>query len=108
MIDQDLIRRAVELADGWCVVDDHDGYWLMFRDGDGWHSRSASRWWQLGLDALAAQLVRQVDAAGYDFESDYDGWATVSHPSGEPITHSIGPDRTENTIRACMEFFDGR
>ncbi len=99
MTDSDYIRAAVELAEGWtaepsriCVnnavfyIDLADGQWV--------------------IDALAAQLVRQVDAAPkIHFESGGVGQVNVWRES-EPWnrrTHAEGPDRTMNTIKAIVD-----
>ena len=86
MNDQDYIRKAVELADGWSID-------ILSRYG-----------LDVGKDALAAQLVRQVEKTHYitvygtqvdicsrppdDFEWDYIG------KKGE---------RTLNTIKAIVD-----
>ena len=49
-------------------------------------------------DALAAQLVRQVDASEYTFSSNVDHGASVGL-----IKHIEGQDRTMNTIRAIVD-----
>lgn len=56
MTDQDTIRKAVELADGWVIESNGVG---------GWNTKIATGNWyvwplvQETIDALAAQLVRQ-------------------------------------------------
>jgi len=81
------IRQAVELADGF--------------------DPSPLQNQQPFLDALAAQLTRQVDAISY--------YECVSHPIYTRITqlddvglpkhewYGKGPDRTMNTIRAIID-----
>lgn len=100
--EQDYIRAGVKIADGWKI--DPNGVWPPFpfpakSDIDAVEP--------IMLDALAAQLVRQVDAinpghsfssfddeAGF-FEPDWDGWH---------IHYRVqGPDRTMNTIKAIVD-----
>ena len=86
MNEQDYIKAAVELADGW-----------TYHDGDCSHEET-ERWFigcklpQVWLDALAAQLVRQVDAIdGEKIHNDF-------------IQIGVGPkDRTMNTIKAIVD-----
>ncbi len=96
---QDYIRKAVELADGFewnnaQTVKTPVG--LLFL-----HTN------EMFKDALAAQLVRQVDASGRaDFYSVPDAaevqWEYEN--SDELDTSYIkGPDRTMNTIRAIVD-----
>lgn len=94
----DLIKRAVELADGWSV---HGGWGTTALQE---HTN------QKALDALAAQLVRQVDATdNYWVQSD-DEQVAVLPKWCDPDTHDTpdaffeeGPDRTMNTIKAIVE-----
>ncbi len=60
MIDQAIIRKAVELADGWLIWQDFRGgpEWIDTPFGERLYGNLAGSY----LDALAAQLVRQVDA----------------------------------------------
>lgn len=87
----DLIRKAIELADDWDVsfydyIDSIFG--ITITD-----------------DALAAQLVRQVDALGdkchYEvFTNAAD--TTIKHQLGM-MAASFGKDRTMNTIKAIVD-----
>ena len=60
---------------------------------------------QVAKDALAAQLVRQVDALG-PLECEISSCTVRLHcPSNDewgPLD-TVGPDRTENTITAIVE-----
>ena len=109
-MNEELIRKAVKLANGWewnsgfvhvCLHPVNGSYEFLFNAYEGlpeqWH-----------LDALAAQLVRQVD----ELESCIavyiePGVAKVGELVTEGflinVTHSRGPDRTINTIRAIVE-----
>jgi len=104
MSDQDYIRKAVELADGW--------RWA----GDTWYGPMLicdtridtllEDKWRFLLDALAAQLVRQVDALECLYISTGHDAAHVIKISG--CTHiglkSVhGPDRTMNTLKAIVD-----
>lgn len=107
MNDQDYIRKAVELADGWT----HDGcevsLWITSPEtfGGFWVEN------QCLVDALAAQLVRQVDARwtdGYRFASDDEMRSVVYGPKFKAFkgyVNSIeqGPDRTMNTIKVIID-----
>ena len=58
MTDEEYIRAGAELADGWAWEVEDDGSYLDGPDM-GWHQDCISI---VAKDALAAQLVRQVDA----------------------------------------------
>lgn len=106
MTDKDIIRKAVELADGWCW--NWDGAFNADISNQMIFGRGAVDPQQWALDALAAQLVRQVDALhdGWLFES-YEDRATVIRFDlcGMPRQkwHESGTDRTMNTLRAIVE-----
>lgn len=96
----DYIKKAVELAEGWGFPSES-----QFLPGSPPIAESPSGY--MGaieatpelLDALAAQLVRQVDALG-------DLKLVVSDDAAY-FTNikiiSIGPDRTMNTIKAIVD-----
>ena len=90
------IKKAVELAEGW----DDDNEWsravLMTQS-------------QRCLDALAAQLVRQVDALG-TVSIMYDDKRIIIRNSQQKDIFDIGfyqrnevPGRTMNTIKAIID-----
>ena len=96
----DYIQEAAIIADGWDWTTDEDGNWLGGPDM-GWHEDIIS---QGALDALAAQLVRQVDAV--------DGVNLISTPNGvdvylgtgfQSIKTVEGKDRTMNTIKCIVD-----
>ena len=91
----DVIRQAVELADGWSP---HGGWGATVLQG-----KSN----QKSLDALAAQLVRQVDALNHIFFASYQGDAFVYRiaDNGETVkfTEESTPDRTMNTIKVIVD-----
>lgn len=115
MKDQDLIRKAFDLADGWeyeIEAVDPDYIYLSAADGTYWHMDEESiplaELPRIFVDALAAQLVRQVDALSkFAVDSDPYGtakvWERVSGESLSRISKSNDSDRTMNTIRAIVE-----
>lgn len=108
MSDTDYIRKAVELADGFqwrgetylgrtndpaILVDTPAGTTFPCDD-------------QFMLDALAAQLVRQVDALdNYYVLSGHDGSQVEYEDELEAycVCTTEGPDRTMNTIKAIVD-----
>ncbi len=100
MNDRDYIRKAVELADGWEVgtkgVTLPNGRSRLF-DDPLLGAMSLEQYW---LDALAAQLVRQVDAAGWCFVITQEISEILA---GEKTHFHEGPDRTLNTIKAIVD-----
>ena len=107
MSDQDYIRKAVELTDGWRLSDDKEPLIYLTdeieSDEISFMSWSYPNWM---LDALAAQLVRQVDALECLYISTGHDAVHVIKISG--CTHiglkSVhGPDRTMNTLKAIVD-----
>ena len=102
MNNQDTVRKAVLLADGWDISTD-DYYYGPYVVG-----AHISNIKQSATDALAAQLVRQVDARWDQrnpqcphiiaFANRVECWAT-----GWPPTVTEGLDRTMNTIKAIVD-----
>ena len=109
MNDQDYIRRAVELADGWSWSTIYDDHVCILNEGNpyGWHTRAD----QIIKDALAAQLVRQVCVMPeYDVIISKDGTEVFSggHVKGieydiKTIAMARGNDITMNTIKAIVD-----
>lgn len=101
MTDQDYIEKAARLADGWGLELDNDGEYLVGPDM-GWHQDCIS---QGAKDALAAQLVRQVDA----LRNPHVGVITSDLGSitiwcnRQILAASINEDRTMNTIKAIID-----
>ena len=99
-MDKNILKKAVELADGWGLT--HDGF-VFGPQIVGTH---VDRMGQPAKDALAAQLVRQVDALPC---GELEVWvrrntAWVEHEDGgRPIPRYDGIDRTENTITVVVE-----
>ena len=98
MNDQDYIKKAVELADGW--------YWGVNDLVDpppelrpiGPVNDTLP---QIYLDALAAQLVRQVDATDYEIRMQLCA-ATIFY-AGDEFWQLGGKGRTMNTIKAIVD-----
>lgn len=108
MKDEDYIRKAVELADGWEYAG-HDSIQDWIRGPKYFQPLSQIDPWM--IDALAAQLVRQVDALKpVDLRSIYimiDGFGSVAVHDMSDMNyvkaHVSGPDRTMNTIKAIVD-----
>lgn len=100
-------RRAVELADGWewnwgrAFSEDVNGLHAFLFDDD---KNPPAQWHK---DAIAAQLVRQVDAlddAGLTVWGDQ--VCEIRDYSGEEriiAKGNAGTDRTENTVNAILD-----
>ena len=106
-----LIRKAVELADGWlwATYSDSDLCELELANGAYWYDDADSpitpdQMPRTLLDALAAQLVRQVDALSYEIISS-EGHCGVYDQDGQDILIEVMEyyDRTMNTIKAIVD-----
>ena len=102
MIDPDTLKQAVELAPGWSM----NGHCIVPPDGSEVHATVPN---PVLLDALAAELVRLVDAMDkYRLDSfghvtqifEFGGWGQDERT----VCLSGGPDRTANTINAIVQF----
>ena len=107
----DYIRKAVELADGWRLgvelLQTPSGNVVLLDDAIP----------QVYLDALAAQLVRQVDEVSPHYNIFHIKWTngkqdprTELHGLPGPVSSFTkllkrvdGPDRTMNTIKAIVD-----
>ena len=106
MADTDVIRKAVELADG-IGVSDSGCVWIIpaAREYDdisyvaNYLSHDLPQWL---FDVIAAQLVRQVDALECSVETTADE-SFVFDPYGAQLGAEDGPDRTMNTIKAIVD-----
>ena len=106
----ETLRKAVELADGWSCSNDpvySKGLGEFISPPRGLTNCFVKTPHQTTLDALAAQLVRQVDATDkYRVCVQRDCSTINSYEDGYPTEHggAIGRDnRTENTINAIVE-----
>jgi len=116
---QDYIRKAVELADEWQTTRLGDQRIKAFAPhGEGGEHPLTDIGYldqQCVLDALAAQLVRQVDVlSDYGVFTEPEQthvWEVEPEPEilggelyeGGKWWHSEGPDRTMNTIKAIVD-----
>lgn len=100
----DIIKKAVELADNFELDSINAYYWHDPSNGEGFDgiatdSDDPSQWF---LDALAAQLVRQVDGSDAWFECNDNKQVRIGNDDG--LDHwEGGPDRTMNTIKAIVD-----
>ena len=107
----DYIRKAVELANEFEIHHDGKGF-VRYFDKDRqnfisfyFHSDYKDEL-QFGSDALAAQLVRQVDSLGDDvcMEISSTGGMRISQGLDmKELAIEIGPDRTMNTIIVIVD-----
>ncbi len=105
MNDQDYIRKAVELADGWA-----DNNWREIQgipDGAGFVAPITEGYFpnnETFLDALAAQLVRQVDALNrYDVRISKRCTLMYDDPAMAAQWGSSDDNRTMNTIKVIVD-----
>ena len=102
------IKEAVELCDGWEFDSPHRIY---IRDTPHWWSADEPP--QYLLDALAAQLTRQVLAAGFDITNEIQGshfeapgqWIVIHDPvrsERHRFEYDARDPENENTIRAII------
>ena len=108
-MNNDTLRRAVKLADGWEWTADGliHGPWPLPE----WHPDDLTDLDQtVFLDALAAQLWKQANAIeGIDVVSEPRKTTVLQFTDGEPFPHWIqvgrheGTDRSENDITAIVE-----
>lgn len=111
MNDQEYICKGIELADGWDLTHIYAGEDIAAYNPNGKEYPEASFVLQTpsqsGNDALAAQLVRQVDAIdGCEVIVDpYVVHVFVAYKTG--VKRAIGTghsdDRTMNTIKAIVD-----
>ncbi len=110
MTDEEVIRRAVEYADGWELLGDQEtmaGTVAAFvKTPIGSLHVSWERFLEVTAykDALAMQLVRQIPE-DYAFALDLDFRARVVGPDGYCVAYCDGEGHTMNTLRACVQFY---
>ena len=107
MNDVEYIKAAVELADGWRLSDDAEPIIYLTNDtNDDYDGMSFMSWsyptWM--LDALAAQLVRQVDVLNYlvMVVASKEGTSIVQ-PDVTFYNPGCNDGRTINTIKAIVD-----
>ena len=122
-MDSELLKRAVEYADGFDETDSGKGFGLSIEklNGETWV-------WCFGtyeepadfiLDALAAQLERQLLQMGLDIDTEIQGshfeapgmWICIHDPIKSERTRFEKDVRfgvAENRINAIVQFFDSQ
>lgn len=109
----DYIRKAVDLADGWQTTRLGDQSIVVFVPHPEPKPKPHGELLRIGLltdphvkDALAAQLVRQVDANElFEVSIRRNFTSTVAYEDDFWVNKSISesPDRTMNTIHAIVD-----
>lgn len=111
MTDEEYFEEGVNLADGWSIEVLDQTIGIVVNDATLDELWTHDKWLQTTIDALAAQLVRQVDALeDNEYHVDvgreevwvgtcdsYDGIQTI-----KKVTASDS-DRTMNTIKAIVD-----
>ena len=116
MTDEEVIRKAVELAEGFYQEFD---IWYLLKGRIRWGENTtfSSRCSFIDppvemLDALAAQLVRQVEVPGRLRVQVDTGFTAIRKckslkngvtPTWVDLHATYGPDRTMNTIHAIVD-----
>lgn len=103
MTNDEYIRKAVELAEGWHFK--FTEYGEAFGSGDSmagiWSLLEVAHPYQPVLDALAAQLVRQVDSVGgLVWFRDRREVFVFKH---DEQARNVDDDRTMSTIKAIVD-----
>ena len=94
----DTIKKAVELADGWELTGEIV-YPPWTHASVAMHCSNPST---IIMDALAAQLVRQVDALEHcEILTSPRQSYVIRHAKIE--SNAEGPDRTENTVNCIVD-----
>jgi len=101
MTDNEYIRATVELADGFSWEWTQPRKELLIRFGTVAVNMTNTVYSPWMLDALAAQLVRQVDAT--DYEIRMQSCATTVFYVGDEFWQVGGKGRTMNTIKAIVD-----
>ena len=107
MIDPDVLKRMVELAPGWewrTIGNRLSDVWYPFYDGAQIFSGDCLSDNQQLLDALAAELVRLVDAKEVSIRFSDLGSCKVGGRNYSPQNWHHKDDRTANTINAIDQF----
>ena len=102
MTDQDYIKAGVGLADGWEI--EGGIVYPPFRNHP--VAMSVENPHTPILDALAAQLVRQVDALDNLWVCIEDDRTSIQHDTDGTVAQLLQmekPDRTLNTIKAIVD-----
>jgi len=95
-IDNEYIRDAVKLADGWSFKTEFIG---CSPSGNTFSISFMAE--QEMLDALVAQLISQVDETDYRVRVSYD--ETIIYHMGELYAFHKGDDRSMNSLKAILD-----
>ena len=93
MKDKDYIKAGVELADGFSIA-----VGGLFQT-----PRGNAVEYTVFNDALAAQLVRQVDALGHDTKMGVGFCQILNARKSVLMAHVDGSDRTMNAIKVIVD-----
>ena len=102
--DTDYIRAGVEIAPGWSLEIHGSHKSDYIRSLSGFRSTVQAR--DEITAALAAALVEIVDAGEKTVDIQKRWCAVTDWPGGDIVNYTEGPDRTMNTIRCCVDFFE--
>jgi len=110
MTDQDYIRAGVKLAGGWEYEGGEICGWIDYPDYTGTSFDCTDDMEEHWKDALAAQLVRQVDALDdHSIESGFEMTALIIscdlefRGAGSVLNEVEGSDRAMNTIKVIVD-----
>ena len=102
MTDDDYIRKGIEFARGWDLTENQ----LTLPSGHYFAVNCSADFRDWMLDALAAQLVRQVDATRTFYVEQLPWDTCVNKENGEALSAYGDPEnseRTMNTIKAIVD-----
>ena len=108
MTDEEYIEQGIELANEWR----RSNKYVVCIDGcQHWYSTGETKMPSYLLDALAAQLVRQVDAVHLEdgrhckvaVWPNYTQVTAWNASGGDVLREAQGTDRTMNTIKAIVD-----
>ena len=94
---RDYIFKAAKLADGWRILEGE-----RIKPSDSLGTNYVDEMCQVYLDALAVQLVRQVDTLG-DCNLVTGKNYTIIYPAHQSHHYIRGPDRTMNIIKDVVD-----
>lgn len=101
---QETLIKAIEIADGFWGTDVYYAPCTQLHIRADLVGRINTVTERVFKDALAAQLVRQVDATNNYIDISTRTTVVQSpHPRKETLGRCSSPDRTENTIIAIVE-----
>lgn len=98
--DKEYILAGIVLADGWHTLDTAIGFLEIVKTYHGFGGPDSDK--EI-IDALAAQLVRQIDTNGRVIIRAERWWTEIAKREGKIICHVEGDDRTMNTIKCVVD-----